>query len=1215
MKKYPIRVLWLFSNFLFISIGFCSFNVYAQIDTVPLAPLGCTLELTGPITETVIGNTTYDLQTNSSVQDRIIQHADGSLSVAWTFSQELNQTYSDRGTGYFYYDGSSWSSQPASRLESSRCGWPTILAPASGGELIIAHNTSFNYMQSVFRDTVGSGNWNEQVVSMYDSSTFSYRYLSWNRSAMGGPTGNTVHMIALTAPTGNGGTIYNGMDGALLYYRSLDGGVTWDIQDAQLPTLDQFNFLGFDGDGYAIHARENTVVIAVFGEWYDSFIMKSTDNGNTWTRTNFLDFPVDLHIVGNGIDLDGNSTYDDLYTTDASGAVLIDHNGLVHVVAGNMRHLDEATGGGSWFPTTNGLLYWNETMEPDTAMTTSINDTWWSDNMVVIAGATDLDGDSVVAGIDVINGNQATYFTSGLSSFPSMGIDGNDHLYVSFSAYTETMSSPIGGQVYRHINIIKSYDGGNNWTCPVDITALTSLNGQRECVFGSMVTEVDDRVRIVYQRDEEPGLAVRGDLDPDGFNEIVYMEIDTGFVSYGCTDLQSCNYDPSATVSNGTCIYSNGADAGADRTICRGDTVHLHATGGQQYSWTPTSGLDDPSSANPIAGPNFTTSYIVTTTAGSCTDYDTVTVNVFLITDTISVSACSSYTIPGFPFPITTSGIYPITLQTQSGCDSSIIYDLTIYTEVTPTVYVNGNIVFTDTYASYQWLFNGLAISGATGQSFTVPVDGFYSVEVTDSEGCNGESQLVFVLASGTPVCDSPDSTWVTGITDTSANVNWSVVSGATGYLLNWRETGTSSWNFYPFSSAVIGVNLTNLNQITSYEYQALSICGSDTSAFTPLDTFTTTGGPECEVSFTWVNSSGTTMNYILSPVLQVGTVTVFLWDYGDGNQSAEFLTTGSHVYANAGVYVACVQLVTSTGCLADYCDTITVGNPALCIDGSDTVFTDNITTSTAVLTWAAVPGVDHFLIRGGLAGSSNPAQIIINNGAATARNVGGLNPSTSYQWQIKAYCDWAETEESAWSALSVFTTATPPPCFVPTGLNTNPITSNGARLNWTPTTGAIGYRIQGRVAPGPGWPVSIIVNGGTTAHKDVFGLNPNNTYDWRISSNCGNGNSSAYSAHTSFTTNAGTRLAGSDTFDPESNMDLSVVPNPFNQLTRVEFPNPGKETFHLQLIDMTGNVVRQLRSINDNHCYILRDGLSAGLYFIELRSASATLRGKVVVE
>ena len=80
------------------------------------------------INEEVIGTTTYDLQSNAAVQNRIIVHDDGTISAAWTISQQYNTTYTDRGTGYNFYDGTSWGSQPTNRLEDSRGGWPSLIS-------------------------------------------------------------------------------------------------------------------------------------------------------------------------------------------------------------------------------------------------------------------------------------------------------------------------------------------------------------------------------------------------------------------------------------------------------------------------------------------------------------------------------------------------------------------------------------------------------------------------------------------------------------------------------------------------------------------------------------------------------------------------------------------------------------------------------------------------------------------------------------------------------------------------------------------------------------------------------------------------------------------------------------------------------------------------------------------------------------------------------
>ncbi len=69
------------------------------------------------------------------------------------------------------------------------------------------------------------------------------------------------------------------------------------------------------------------------------------------------------------------------------------------------------------------------------------------------------------------------------------------------------------------------------------------------------------------------------------------------------------------------------ADAGPDTTIFFGETAFLNANGGVSYSWSPTTGLNDPNSQNPLASPPVTTTYTVTvTTAIGCEFTDEVTV-------------------------------------------------------------------------------------------------------------------------------------------------------------------------------------------------------------------------------------------------------------------------------------------------------------------------------------------------------------------------------------------------------------------------------------------------------------------------------------------------------------------------------------------------------------------------------------------------------------
>jgi hypothetical protein len=68
----------------------------------------------------------------------------------------------------------------------------------------------------------------------------------------------------------------------------------------------------------------------------------------------------------------------------------------------------------------------------------------------------------------------------------------------------------------------------------------------------------------------------------------------------------------------------------------------------------------------------------------------------------------------------------------------------------TPVVIANGSTVESSvTAASYQWYREGVALGGATDQTYEVTISGNYSVRVIDLNGCTALSAPVFVTSTG----------------------------------------------------------------------------------------------------------------------------------------------------------------------------------------------------------------------------------------------------------------------------------------------------------------------------------------------------------------------------------------------------------------------------------------------------------------------------------
>lgn len=100
-------------------------------------------------------------------------------------------------------------------------------------------------------------------------------------------------------------------------------------------------------------------------------------------------------------------------------------------------------------------------------------------------------------------------------------------------------------------------------------------------------------------------------------------------------------------------------------------------------------------------------------------------------------------------------------------------------------------------------------------------------------------------VSASAGACSTAEPTGITvsGITMSSANINWAALQGGQ-YTIRYRKVGAPTW-----TSATINANssfVSGLDNSTQYEYQIANICGSTTGTFSTPSNFTTLGYTLC---------------------------------------------------------------------------------------------------------------------------------------------------------------------------------------------------------------------------------------------------------------------------------------------------------------------------------------------------------------------------------
>ena len=378
----------------------------------------------------------------------------------------------------------------------------------------------------------------------------------------------------------------------------------------------------------------------------------------------------------------------------------------------------------------------------------------------------------------------------------------------------------------------------------------------------------------------------------------------------------------------------------------------------------------------------------------------------------------------------------------------------------TPSALTTTNI--TETSATFNWS----AVAGAVSYSVQirwpngtwtyVPGSPFYDTFVmvnglnpgTTYEwrvraNCNtGETSYWTVAESfttnGTSNCTAPVTLETYNIGQTTATWDWSPVSGAVNYSVQWRFAG-GTWNNLaggPWSGTLLNVG--GLSPATTYEWRVRSNCGygvvSDWSVAESFTTLTSACATPTGLSTTNITGNSATFNWNAVAGAQSYSVQIRwpngTWTYISGSP---FNNTSATVN-NLNPATTYEWRVRANCAYGDYsywspAMTFTTTGSSSCT-APDWLGTFNITQTTATWDWNPAPGAWSYSVQWRYAGGTWNN---LSGGpwSGTLLNVGGLQSGTAYEWRVRSNC--SNGVVSDWSIPSAFTTLSGT-CTTPTG-------------------------------------------------------------------------------------------------------------------------------------------------------------------------------------
>lgn len=388
---------------------------------------------------------------------------------------------------------------------------------------------------------------------------------------------------------------------------------------------------------------------------------------------------------------------------------------------------------------------------------------------------------------------------------------------------------------------------------------------------------------------------------------------------------------------------------------------------------------------------------------------------------------------------------------------------------------------------------------------------------------------------SASTSCGTPSGLSTSSITQIATTLNWTTVSGATSYNIQWKTAAASTW------STISGITggtyiLGGLTAATAYNFQVQANCNGTLGTYSSPANFTTASATSCGIpaslSATSITQSGATLNWGA-----IGGATSYnlQWKL---NSASTWTTVSNLVITSynlssltAGTSYNFQIQTNCNGTLSTYSSPATFTTAAGTSCGTPSGLTvPSVTTTSAALKWTTLSGATSYNLQWKLNSASTWTTVTGLTG--TTYNLTGLAAGTMYNFQMQANCNGSL---GVYSASVTFTTAGGASCGIPIGLSATAITSTDATLIWGSLSGATSYNLQWKAASASTWTT---VSGLTGLTYNLSGLSLATSYNFKVQANC-NGTLGTYSATATFTTSA---ASCSDSYEPNGSRTAAKV-------------------------------------------------------------------------